>query len=330
MTRSLAVQIVTWNSGSVLGACLDSLARQTTRDFTVVLVDNASADDTLGVIEQARERIEDLRVVGLPTNSGFSGGHNRALVETSSPFVLLLNPDTVLPDDFVARAVAAMEAAPPEVGTLAPRVIGADDRIDSTGLYLDRLRRARDRDQGLPAAAVTRPAGDVFGCTGAVALHRRSMLDDVAIDGEVLSEQLFAYYDDVDLSWRARLRGWTCHYEPALEAWHGRAARNRLRGARTRRRVDEQVLSVRNRWLTMVRCEPASGLIRDVPLLVAFEVVQCLYLLARAPRALRVYGSLARDLGPALAARRIVRARTRSHRVPPMPWRVPRRMESRQ
>lgn len=324
MSASLVVQIVTWNSASVVGLCLESLEAQTSRDFEVVVVDNASQDDTRAIVGRFEGRLPSLQVIALPDNVGFSGGHNHALGASDADVVLLLNPDTTLPSGFVANAIACIQRAPRDVGTLAPRVVGPAGRLDSTGLLVDRLRRARDRDQGLPATDVKRETGDVFGCTGAVALHRRAMLDDVALDGEVLSEQLFAYYDDVDLSWRARLRGWTCRHEPSLEAWHGRAARNGLRQAPGRRRVPEQVLSVRNRLLVLIRCESAWRLLVDLPVLVVFEVAQAGFLLVRSPRALQAYVSVVRDLPGAFAARRHIRRGARVHDLPSMPWRVPR------
>ena len=117
--------------------------------------------------------------------------------------------------------------------------------------------------------------GDVFGCTGAAALLRRAMLDDITLDGQALDEKLFAYCDDADLSWRARLRGWKCLYAPSLIVTHGRAGRNGLRraGARPRRAL-EQTLMVRNRLLVIAKCEPLSSLLLAAPRLALFEIAR--------------------------------------------------------
>ncbi len=309
MSPTLSIQIVTWNSAAVIGDCLASLAAQDTRAFELVVVDNASRDGTAAVVEGALAGGLAGRLVRAPENLGFCGGHNRALSLTRGDWVLLLNPDAALPPGFVREALARAAALPGHVGTVVPRILLPDGRIDSTGLVLDRLRRVRDRGQGEPADGAYLVEEDVLGGTGAVVLHRRAMLEEIAVDGRALDENLFAYYDDLDLALRARLRGWTCRYVPSLVATHRRAARNALRGLRGRApRRSEQAFTVRNRLLVMAKCEPAPALLRDLPALLAFELARIAYLAVRSPGALRGYAGAMAGLGRALRDRRVVRA----------------------
>jgi GT2 family glycosyltransferase len=246
-------------------------------------------------------------------NTGFCGGQNAALQRAAGDWILFLNPDVVLPPDFVERAIALADRSSSDVATIAPSIRLPDGRVDSTGLVMDRLRRAWDRDHGLPLSSATTRGGDVFGCTGAVALHRRTMLEDVAVDRKPLDEGMFAYYDDLDLAWRARLRGWRCEYAPDLVATHYREARNALRGRRGRHtRARDQVLTVRNRLLTMVKCAAARDLVLELPLLAAFEAVRIGYLAVRTPSALRGYSEFLSHLPEALAARREIQSRRRA------------------
>jgi GT2 family glycosyltransferase len=306
----IAVQIVTWNSAPVIGACLTALARQTERHFEVVIVDNASTDDTVAIVQRHAQQVPGLTWLALGLNTGFCAGQNRATQTSTASWVLFLNPDTELPPDFIARAVATTSAIGPRVGAVAPCIVRPDGSIDSTGLTMDRFRRAYDRDRGRPIANKDRAPRQVFGCTGAVALLRRSMLDDVAVDNQVLDERIFAYYDDLDLAWRAKLRGWTCAYEPGLTALHHRAARNailQVAGRATSTR--DRVLSVRNRLLVMLRCDSRRAVLLALPWLLPFELARILFLLLTAPRVLGAYTDVAREIGPAMRARRTIHGR---------------------
>ncbi len=311
----LVIQVVSWNDVDTIDACLESLAAQQQPGVEILVIDNASAD---GTAEAVARWFDDGRVRGafLPQdeNTGFCGGHNRGFAHRRSDWVLLLNPDAVLADGFVERALRATEEVDDDVGTIAPRILLPDGRVDSVGLLRDWLRRAWDRGYGEPPEVFDRPE-DVFGCTGAVALHRRAMLEDVAVAGEILDEAIFAYNDDLDLSWRAQLRGWRCRYLPELEATHHRAARNALRGIQGRQtaRMD-QILTVRNRLLVMVRCEPARSLWWGLPLWGAFELARVGFLTWKSPGILKAYADLVPLLRPAFRQRHLIQGGVRLRR----------------
>jgi GT2 family glycosyltransferase len=307
----LSIQIVTWNSAEVIEDCLASIAAQGDGVETIVL-DNASHDGSADRAQAFFDRGLRGEVVRSSENLGFCGGHNRAFARAAGDLVLLLNPDARLGRDFAARAIARADAADPEIGILAPRILLPDGRIDSAGLIIDRLRRGWDRGAGEPAADRYLVEEDVFGCTGAAALLRRAMLEDVAVDGAVLDERLFAYCDDVDLAWRARLRGWRCRYVPDLVVEHGRAGRNALRADSGRpRRVLEQKLMVRNRLLVIAKCERLRDLLAALPLLVGFEVARIAFLACRAPRVLAAYPQAIALLPAVLRDRRRIQSRRR-------------------
>jgi len=303
----LSIQIVTWNSAAPIGACLASLAAQDRQDFELLVVDNASADGCADVVEGWLARGLRGKLVREAQNLGFCGGQNRALGLGTGEWVLFLNPDAELPPDFVRRALEKLAALPPQVGSAVPRILLPDGRIDSTGLTLDRYRRVRDRGQGQPSDGAYLEEEDILGGTGAIVFHRRAMLQDVAVDGAALDENLFAYYDDLDLALRAKLRGWRCRYLPSLVAVHHRAARNSLRGMpRRRTRGSEQALTVRNRLLVMAKCERLRDLLRDLPWLLAFELARLVFLTVKAPGALRGYTGAASGLRAALRDRRTI------------------------
>lgn len=305
MAARISIQVVTWNSGEELEGCLESLAMQTNPDFEVIVLDNASKDGSADRAERHFANGLEGRVLREPTNHGFCGGHNRALQASSGEWVLFLNPDTILPPGFVAQTIESVDHAAPDIGSICPRILLHDGRLDSTGLTVDRFRRVYDRGHGEVAAGRYEIEEDVEGCTGAVVLHRREMLEDVAVDGEALDENLFAYYDDIDLSWRARLYGWRCRYVPSLRAIHRRSGRNALRvRAADAPGTRQQTLMVRNRFLVMAKCEKAFDLLKALPWLLPFEAARLLFLTIKAPGALRGYLGAASMLPTAFRHRR--------------------------
>ncbi len=316
----LSVQIVTWNSGAVIGECLSSLLAQSARDFEVVLVDNASCDETLVHAQRAFERGLPGVLVRSESNTGFCGGQNLALAGSSAPWVLLLNPDATLPPDFIDRARGRLGGVEPDVGTVAPLILLPDGCVDSAGLFLDRLRRVFDRGQGGSPRAFQQEE-DVFGCTGAAALHRRAMLLDVAEGGQVFDERLFAYYDDLDLAWRAQLRGWRCRFLPSLVVRHDRGGRNTLQpGSGHRGRGLEQRLAVRNRLLVLLKCERGRDALAALPWLLPYEILRLFWVALRAPRVLLGYVDAIRLAPSFWRSRRTLRQNARPDRLRASPF----------
>jgi GT2 family glycosyltransferase len=308
MATRLSIQVVAWNSADVIDACLESVLGQDTPEAEAIVVDNASRDGSAERVDAWLARGLRGSLIRESANRGFCGGQNRAFEASKGEWILFLNPDATLPPDFVRRALAIADAQPLDVGTIAPCILLPDGRVDSTGLTLDRYRRLYDRGRGEASPERYTREEDVLGCTGAVALHRRAMLLDIATDRGPLDEDLFAYYDDLDLSWRARLRGWRCRYVPSLVATHRRAGRNALRGFRgTSGRGTEQALMIRNRYLVMVKCETVTEVLQDLPFLIPFEIARLLFLATRSPRALAGYIQAARAFPDALRARRRLR-----------------------
>jgi GT2 family glycosyltransferase len=149
----------------------------------------------------------------------------------------------------------------------------------------------------------------VFGADGAAALYRRETLEDCAVAGQVLDEDMELWASDVDLAWRARLRGWKCVYDPRAVAYH---VRSYSPSTRARMPAGARRLQFRNRYLMIAKNDTAGGLARDLPRLLAFEVAALGFALLREPFLLRGYAEAARLLPDALRKRREVQARRRA------------------
>ncbi|WP_188941589.1 glycosyltransferase family 2 protein [Nakamurella endophytica] len=219
----VVVVVPTYRGRDRLESCVESLAAQDVPGLTVVVVDNASTDGSAELLDQlAAELAVPLRVLRQPVNRGFAGGVNAGITWARAAgawAVALFNDDAVADPGWLSALVAVL-AGDPAVGIVTGRLLDADGaRIDSTGEAFSVWGLSYPRDRGEPAS-VQRPAGPVFGATGGASLYRMAMLDAV---GD-LAEDFWAYYEDADLSFRARLAGWQVRFEPAASARHRQGA----------------------------------------------------------------------------------------------------------
>jgi len=237
----------------------------------VILVDNASADDSLTVAHAWARRLP-LEIVSSPENLGFAAGVNRAVERGRAPWVLLLNPDCAPRPDHVKTLLDAAASRPEatEIGSVTGKLLRArppalteSQVVDAAGMVVTPSGRHFDRGSGqLDDGRWDRQAW-VFGGTGACTLYRRAALEDVVYpDGQLMAESFFAYREDAELAWRLQWRGWRCLYVPEAVAAHRRGLQPE-RG----RRQDPAVnaLSVKNRFLLRLHCADAGWHLRCFP-----------------------------------------------------------------
>src|SRR5215208_8015590 len=210
--------IPNYNGVAHLPTCLDSLRRQTRRDFCIVVVDDGSTDGSRALL--ARDYPE-AQVIALPKNRGLAAAVNAAFHATGGEYVVLLNNDTEAHPCWIERLVGALDRFP-GYAFAASKLLLFDqrDHIHSSGDFY--------RADGVPGNRVVwqRDTGqydvldEVFGpCAGAAA-YQRAALEALAEDGQVLDEDLVMYCEDVDLNIRARLRGMRTIYVPRAIVYH--------------------------------------------------------------------------------------------------------------
>jgi GT2 family glycosyltransferase len=197
--------VLNWNGKVWLDTCLSALLPQVPGDCEVVLVDNGSSD---GSVTFVREQFPSVRILSFAENLGFAGGNNAGAKGATARYLVFLNNDTrVRPGWLAGLTRAASEDA--SVGLVASQVVylGRPATIDSAGDGYLRCGGGFKHWHGQPAA--TSPGSrDVFGACGAAFLIRRDLFE--ALGG--FDEDFFMVYEDVDLSFRARLSGARCRY----------------------------------------------------------------------------------------------------------------------
>ncbi|MCM2315222.1 MAG: glycosyltransferase family 2 protein [Thermoanaerobaculia bacterium] len=270
-----------------LDRCLGSIAAQSRPVARLVVWDNGSR---VPVEERLRGRAWpfELEIARSPENLGFTGGVNAALRLCREPFVGLVNNDVVLDPRWV-EALRPMFDAEPRLAGAQGVIVAPDGSVDGAGIDVSdgTIRQAL---HGSPMSELAL-AGDPWGVSATAALYRREALRDVAAGGAVLREDLFAYYEDVELSARLRARGWTLALCGERLAVHtGSATAHRLGGRRL-------FLQTRNRYI-VARAWPGAGRVGALLREDFARIARCAAALDPAGAATIARGIVAGTIGP--------------------------------
>ncbi len=297
--------VVSWNTADHLPGVLRSLGEQTYSELDIVVIDNASSDGSAAV---ARCH-PDVRVIANDGNRGFAGAANQGVDlarASGSEAFLVCNPDVILEPDYIAHAVktlAARDRRASVQGRLWRTGWNDPKTIDTTGHVAFRTRLFRNRGEGMTDTGQFGQPGPVFGVSGAVALYRIAALDDVACDGEIFDEDLFAFWEDVDLDWRLQLRGFEAWYTPDACGWHERG------GAGPRRSATVERLNFTNRFLVVLKNDDAAAIARAFPGFGITSVLKASELALTVPSAFLRSATAVRLVPRILAKRRLVHQR---------------------
>jgi GT2 family glycosyltransferase len=310
---SVSVSVVTHNSSRFIRNCLQYILAQDYGSFDVIIVDISSTDQSGQVLREFEDRVH---VIYNSANIGFAAAHNQAVSYSKADWFLVLYPDVRLRHDFISMIVDAGEADA-SVGGVSGKLLRMSPDfevldtpiLDSTGIYFTPNLRHFDRGSGEPDRGQYEQLEYVFGVTGAAALYRRQMIDDISIAGEFFDSQFFAYREDADVAWRAQLLGWKCLYTPLAVAYHVRSV------LPSNRRSIAPVLnmhSVKNRFLMRIKNTTAPLYLRHFFAITTRDCLVIAGCLFGELSSLRAFPWLVRNLRRTWAKRRQIMQRRRA------------------
>ncbi len=227
----VSVIIASWNTRDILRNCLHSVYEHCGDvSLEVIVVDNASADGSANMVAT---RFPQARIIRNSDNRGFAAANNQGIALAQGRYVLLLNSDTVVIDEAVARAVAFADDHP-DVGIVGCRTVFPDGRLQyncykfpsliTLALTLSHLSRTLRRNRFFGRYRLTwwdyNSVRQVDAVAGCFMLARRQAIDDVG----PMAEQYFMYSEDTDWCWRFHRRGWKTVYTPDARIVHLRDA----------------------------------------------------------------------------------------------------------
>jgi hypothetical protein len=213
--QKVAVIIPNWNGAADLPDCLDSLLSQTLVPH-IIVVENASTDSSA---ELLRSKYPQVEVLPQKKNRGFAGGVNQGIkksIQDDYEYVALLNNDAIADKKWLETLTKFLDENP-NVGIATSKIMDSKKKfLDSTGDIYTIWGLSFPRGRGEPVSDKYDQDRSIFGASGGASLYRSKMFDEVGI----FDEDFFAYYEDVDLSFRAQLAGWKISYAPEAIVYH--------------------------------------------------------------------------------------------------------------
>ena len=208
--QELSVVIPNYNGLQYVKGCLDSLRAQTLSDFLVIFVDNGSTDGSRELVET------EVQVVALPENLGFCQAVNRGIQASETPYVVLLNNDTEADPRFLEELLSGIKRKSRAFSCAAMMLqFHQRDRIDDAGNFYNAMGWAFARGKGKPAARYEKECR-IFSSCGGASIYRRKALEKTGL----FDEEHFAYLEDTDICYRARIAGYENWYLPRARVYH--------------------------------------------------------------------------------------------------------------
>jgi GT2 family glycosyltransferase len=308
----VSVTIVTYNSGRFIKRCLESVLAQRYQYKEIIVIDNASDDGTVDILEQFEDRCQ---IAYNARNVGFAAAQNQAIALSSGDWVMTLNPDVLLLPNFIQALVDAGNIDR-KIGTVCGKLltmtasfdIPARPVVDSTGIYFNPMLRHLDRGSQEVDNGHYLQYEFVFGATAAAALYRREMIDDIALDGEFFDADFFVYREDADVAWRAQLMGWHCIYAPYARGYHVRKV---LPGNRRALPPEINMHSVKNRFLMRMKNISPDLYRRNWVSITARDITVVMCCLLWEHSSLKAFWFLAKNWKRVLAKRRLIQQNQR-------------------
>ena len=223
MENHVVVIIPNLNGASRLAAAMDSVLAQSHKDLTLLVVDNASKDDSRKIIERYAKKDPRVQYIYNERNEGYTGGVNPGFayaIEHGARYAAPFNNDAVADKDWLKHLVHFLDTHD-DFGIATCKLLHADGKtFDSTGdLYtVWGLPYPRGRDE--PAGNQYDDQTEIFGASGGASMFRTAMLEQVGF----FDQDFFAYYEDIDLSFRAQLAGWKVAFVPKSVVFHEEGA----------------------------------------------------------------------------------------------------------
>jgi len=209
---------VAYNNERTIRRSIESILSSSYTNIEIIVIDNGSKDRTLPIVRSYGDKV---MVTENTINAGFAGAMNQGISKARGEFILSLNPDAELHDNAVTLLLEALEENS-SYGAASPKLLRKDGLIDCAGIDNELNIWFRNRGEEQSDAGQYDAKKVVFGASGACAMYKMKMLEDIKIDSEYFDNDFFAYKEDVDLSWRANRLGWKTIYEPSAVARHER------------------------------------------------------------------------------------------------------------
>ncbi len=248
----ISVIIPNFNGLEHLKICYDSLLDQSYKEFKIILVDNNSADDSVNF---TANNYPDVKIVRLNSNTGFAKAVNEGIRNSDTDYILLLNNDTECDRNFLQEMINGLKDE--STGSVACKMLNYYDRkiIDDAGDFIKSKGSPYARGFGETDKGQYDKEEFIFGACAGAALYRTEVFEKTGY----FDEDFFAYYEDVDLSFRMQLAGYKCFYNPKAVCFHKRGATSGSQSGFQTMLCEKNLIALR------LKNYPMSLLIKNLP-----------------------------------------------------------------
>ncbi|MFN0204327.1 MAG: glycosyltransferase family 2 protein [Bacteroidia bacterium] len=255
----ISIVILNWNGKKWLDLFLPSVLNTTYPHVEIVLVDNASTDESVAFVQA---NFPSIKVIVLDQNYGFAEGNNRALAHIDTKYYVLLNSDVEVHPDWLQPLVELMESDE-KIASIQPKILAYHDKnsfeyAGAAGGLMDRyaypfcygrLFDLLEKDEGQYETP-----REIFWATGACCLIRKSVTDEIGL----FEASFFAHMEEIDFCWRAKNFGYKIYYQPQSKIWHvGGGTLHKSNPRKT-------YLNIHNSLATMLRNLPVNQLLSKI------------------------------------------------------------------
>ena len=263
------VVIPNYNGIKYIQACLESLYGGTTKEFSVIVVDNASTD---GSMELVRDRFPQVRLIVNEQNTGFSHAVNQGIRESRTPYVILLNNDTQADLSFVHELEKVMDGdVDKKIFSASAKLVSLydKDRTDDAGDYYCALGWAYARGKGKKPNKYTKDC-DVFAACAGAAIYRRELLEENQVG--LFDEEHFAYFEDIVIGYRAKIYGYRNRFAANSIVYHAGSATSG-----SRYNAFKTALASRNSIYVIYKNMPVLQIMLNLPFLIVGFLIKTLF-----------------------------------------------------
>lgn len=272
--KIISIILVAYNPNTYIESCLNSIFNQGFKDYEVIAIDNTPNGEAAAFI---RNRYPDVALIENHKNVGPCRARNQGIAKTEGEFILCLDDDVILDDDFLINIYKAIKSDR-RLSAIQPKILMSDRKtIYSTGIYSSFSRRFYDIGSGIIDNGRFSQKRYVFGASCAAVFYRRESLETIRQGREYFDEDLFYLFEDIDLSWRLRRIGWRILYYPDATCFH-------KSGASRNKDKLSQYLCFRNRYLLLAKNESFAGFLQLPIVFFVYDLWRNLFMLITNPR----------------------------------------------
>ena len=271
----VSVVVLNFNGKVLLGRCLTSIFNSDCKSLEIIVVDNGSVDGSIEFTKKEFGNDPRLKIILNESNLGVAEGHNVGIRHSRGKYIAFLDNDTQISSKWFNELVKALESDP-TIGAVQSKIMLMDKKntFDSTGGFIDYYGISCERGNCIQDIGQYENISEIFHSKCSAMIIRRKVLDEIGF----FDSRYFTHYDDTDLCWRVRLRGYRVLYIPTTFAYHN------VSFTASNLKLDETYYLVKNCITTLIKNYERKNMFKYLAGFLLLELTRMMYYFFRRDR----------------------------------------------